>query len=140
MRKLLTNADGKIKTKIEIDELFGSVLRYLESYPNNIGLDLLSATCRLLKDDFQNSDGHNRMERYLFALKESKSFGNGWDNLVSLLEIIPQTFRESLIECVMKSYPEISFSIELYESFKSDVAFKFGVDEMNIRVNSLLGA
>jgi ATP-dependent DNA helicase RecQ len=140
VKQLMTDASGNLKSKVQVDELFGSVLRYLESYPTNIGLDLLSAICRLIRDDFENSDGRNRMERYLYTLKQSKLFENGWGNLVSLLEIIPQTLREPLIECVITIYPEISYSIELYESFKSEVAFESCVDKINIRINSLLGA
>lgn len=137
---LLMDSSGNLKSKIELEELSGSVLRFLESYPTNPGLDLLSAMCRLLNGDFENADGRNRMEFYLSALRASQSFGQGWGNLLCLFKMVPLVPRETLLKCVIMSYSELNYSIELYEQFRSEVALEFCVDTINDRISNLVGA
>jgi ATP-dependent DNA helicase RecQ len=139
VKQLITEPNGRLKSPQKIEELFGSALRFLESYPTNVGLDLLSAVCRSLYNDFENADGRLRMERFLSILRVSKEFSVGWNNLLDLLNIVPQSIRETLIDCVVTSYPEPASSLELYELFKSDVAFESCARNMNHRVNRLIG-
>jgi hypothetical protein len=54
------------------------------------------------------------MENYLSVLSRSKAFDVGWNNLLSLLTVIPQMAREPLIECIIASYPEPTYSVDLY--------------------------
>ena len=139
VRQLITEPNGKLKTTLKLEELSGSVLRFLESYPSNAGLDLLSATCRSLNNDFENADGRPRMEHFLSVLRMSKAFDVGWENLLSLLTVIPQVAREPLIESVVTSYQEPAYSVQLFELFNSDVALESCARNMNSRVNKLIG-
>lgn len=139
VKQLITGPNGKLKSSQSVEELFGSVLRFLESYPANAGLDLLSAVCRSLNNEFENADGRPRMEQFLSALKSGKAFSVGWNNLLSLLKTVPQGAREVLIDCIVTSYSEPAYSLELYELFQSEVALESCARNMNSRVNQLIG-
>lgn len=44
-------------------DLQNNLGRFLESYANNIGLNFISGILRLMNNDFENSDGKNRLEQ-----------------------------------------------------------------------------
>lgn len=60
---------NKIIDLEEINKLQNNLSRFLESYANNIGLNFISGMLRLLNDDFENSDGKDRILQSFNSLK-----------------------------------------------------------------------
>lgn len=58
----------------QLIDLQNNLSRFLESYANNVGLNFISGILRLMNNDFENSDGKNRLEQsFNFLIK------NDWD-------------------------------------------------------------
>jgi ATP-dependent DNA helicase RecQ len=55
----------KFITRRQQESLRDNLSRFLESYMQNTGLDLISGFLRLLLDDYENADGRNRLESSL---------------------------------------------------------------------------
>ena len=55
------------------ESLRDNLSRFLESYRNNTGLDLISGLLRLMLDDFDNADGANRLRSSLSYVKSLES-------------------------------------------------------------------
>lgn len=55
----------KFITRRQQESLRDNLSRFLESYMQNTGLDLISGFLRLLLDDYDNADGRNRLESSL---------------------------------------------------------------------------
>jgi len=54
----------------QINELRGSITRYLESSKNNVGLNVISGLVRLLLDDYVNADGKERLKSAFKNIRE----------------------------------------------------------------------
>ena len=61
---------NKFITLRQQEEERDSISRFLESYQDKTGLDLISGLIRLLLDDYDNSDGRRRLERSLQQIKD----------------------------------------------------------------------
>ncbi|MEQ9423783.1 MAG: RecQ family ATP-dependent DNA helicase [Cyclobacteriaceae bacterium] len=59
------NGFSAFLTRKQLNELLGNLKRFLESYMQNTGLDLISGFLRLLLDDYENTDGRKRLESSL---------------------------------------------------------------------------
>ncbi|MDC1537329.1 hypothetical protein N8452_01560, partial [Schleiferiaceae bacterium] len=60
-------------TRRQQESLRDNLSRFLESYRNNTGLDLISGLLRLMLDDFDNADGANRLRSSLSYVKSLES-------------------------------------------------------------------
>ncbi len=61
----MNSVTDKFISKTQLESLRDNLSRFLESYMQNTGLDLISGLVRLLLDDYENSDGRNRLESSL---------------------------------------------------------------------------
>ena len=63
------NLTDSFITRRQQESLRDNLSRFLESYRNNTGLDLISGLLRLMLDDFDNADGANRLRSSLSYVK-----------------------------------------------------------------------
>jgi len=68
------SAMDKFITGRQQESLRDNLSRFLESYMQNTGLDLISGFLRLLLDDYENADGRNRLES---SLEQISHFDQG---------------------------------------------------------------
>jgi ATP-dependent DNA helicase RecQ len=52
----------EVLNEVELKNLQGNLARFLESYANNVGLNYISGLVRLMNNEFENSDGKNRLD------------------------------------------------------------------------------
>ncbi len=105
----------------EQKELITTLNRFLESYMENTGLDLISGILRLMVGEYENSDGYLRLES---SLKKIKSY----DNEIKKQEILAEIFkigkkltlekRNKLVESIYKSFNEIFILERCYKELK----------------------
>lgn len=107
-----------------IGELKEQLSRFLESYMNNVGLDLLSGLVRLALNDFDDADGR---QRFVSALKKIKKYEK--DITAYIIEqIIRVTSRLShhqkgmVVESMYHVFNETAIIDKLYRNYGDDVS------------------
>ena len=93
----------------EFEKLRDGLSRFLESYRNNIGLNMISGLVRLFLDDYEDTDGRNRMEGALSAIVDIFKEGEQLeiiDNLLRLGNYLTINNKENLCLSIVEYYPE----------------------------------
>ena len=75
--------------------LIASLGRYLESYQNNPGLNLLSASCRSAIDDFNNSDGRPRFNSFWSLAGGQDATPKVWAHLIDLISLFHRMLEKN---------------------------------------------
>ena len=136
--ELLFTKSGNLRTKAQLTSLSASVLRFLESYQNNVSLNLLSGLLRLLQNDFENIDGRQRFESFL---KELGPFSEAKQVLLSLIELI-QKFgpepKKHAYSCLLEYFPEAHLARTIIEDTYQERAESIILNDMNKRLEALL--
>ena len=135
---LLFEQDGQLKSAETVEAMVSSISRYLETYQNNPGLNLLSAICRVLLDDFNNADGKNRLNAYLSTALENQNLNNFWPSFRKLLMSLPLGARESVCLELLEFDLDFEMQIDLYENLKVNVAGQKAIELMNIRIERMM--
>lgn len=93
----------------EAEPLLNSLLRYLESYGNNTGLNYLSGMLRLTCGNYAGSDGEWRLADSLKSVKENLSeaaVNKILDKTFELAKNFGEAEKNMLSETLLKIYPE----------------------------------
>ena len=135
------NQKWKILTSLipqyEADELKSMLSRLLESYQNNIGLNLMSGMLRLYLWEFENADGRIRFENALAQIKhKSQSFQQ--ERLVEILSLWKKfhlnqkvLLSKSLLKYFSQNY------LMIYESLQDEYSLNMGI---HMAINSILSS
>ena len=118
--------------------MVSSISRYLETYQNNPGLNLLSAVCRALMDDFDNADGRNRLNAYLNTAMENQSLSQFWPSFRKLVVLLPSSARENICLELLEFNLDFEIQIDLYENLAVNVAGLRAIELMNQRVERIM--
>lgn len=135
---LLSEQNGELKPVEVIESMVSSISRYLETYQNNPGLNLLSAVCRALLDDFDNADGRNRLNAYLNTAMENQSLSQFWPSFRKLLVLLPSSTRENICLELLEFNLDFEIQIDLYENLAVNVAGLRAIELMNQRVERIM--
>ena len=135
---LLSEQNGELKPVEAIESMVSSISRYLETYQNNPGLNLLSAVCRALLDDFDNADGRNRLNAYLNTAMENQSLSQFWPSFRKLLVLLPSSARENICLELLEFNLDFEIQIDLYENLAVNVAGLRAIELMNQRVERIM--
>lgn len=106
---VLTN-DGHHLNKTEFERLRDSISRYLESYRNNLGLNIVSGYARLALGEYKDSDGKDRFESGFSSIKEKFSTEMVTDLLSRLKQLAKNLSEEQktdLTTSISRFYPEV---------------------------------
>ncbi len=153
------NTDNSIKKQIYLPEinditirtekfssLRDSISRFLESYGNNVGLNFLSGLVRLFTNEYQDSDGINRFESALNAIKVNFSRREQDDIFEKILEVgiyLNENSKLDFCDSIVKLYPnKIEYLSEYYglpHLLNDKIAQKIEkLKELNIKLNEQL--
>ena len=116
------NRIDEIISNSEIISLQGNLSRFLESYANNTGLNLISGLVRLLNDDFENIDGKNRLINSINYIINSPNF--------SQTDFILIIKKSSLIIRNFKMVYRNTFAEFLIKSFELDSELIFVINDI----------
>ena len=128
---LITDEAGSLKDEEALRSLIASLGRYLESYQNNPGLNLLSASCRLATEDFNNSDGRARFNSFWSLAGGRDATPKVWAQLIDLISLFPQNAREELATELIDFDLSLERELELYERLNVDKAGEQVVTKLN---------
>ena len=86
---------GKILPQTKIEKIKFSLARYLESYQDDPGFDLVSGMCRLLNDEFNNSDGAPRLVNFIkVSQKDIVCWNDAFEDLLGFVSNLEPKYRE----------------------------------------------
>ena len=128
---LITDEAGNLKDEEALRSLIASLGRSLESYQNNPGLNLLSASCRSAIDDFNNSDGRPRFNSFWSLAGGRDATPKVWAHLIDLISLFPQNAREELATELIEFNLGLERELELYERLNVDKAGEQVVTKLN---------
>jgi ATP-dependent DNA helicase RecQ len=88
-------SDGNLVAQTKVERVQFSLARYLESNKNNPGLDLMSGMCRLLNDDFEDTDGAPRLQNFIkLAQNDKEIWSEAFPPLLEFVAILPAKKKE----------------------------------------------
>ncbi len=102
-------SDEKIK-RDEFERLRDSLSRFLESYRNNVGLNIISGLIRLSLGSYENQDGKERFEYGLSFVKDKFSKFHQLEIIEKIKKFgdhLSEENKASLCFSIMKFYPDL---------------------------------
>jgi ATP-dependent DNA helicase RecQ len=107
-----------------INELKDQLSRFLESYMNNVGLDLLSGLIRLSLDDFDDVDGQ---QRFVSALKKIKDYdlntiNHIMDKILGVTSRLTKSQKGGLVASIHNVFNDNKIIDKFYRSYEDNVS------------------
>jgi ATP-dependent DNA helicase RecQ len=121
-----------------IREITVSIARYLETYQNNPGLNLLSSVCRASLQDFDDGDGRDRFKNYFKTLTKNDVLSKSWSQIISLVKIMPDQAQEAICDEMLRFDLGLEVEIGMFEELNSESAASRVVDRINTRLERIL--
>lgn len=125
----------------DAEQLLTSLLRYLESYGNNTGLNYLSGMLRLTCGNYSGSDGEWRLADSLKSVKENLSeaaIKNFLDKTFELAKNFGEPEKSMLSETLLKIYPELLRRV--HEELNDAHSLSLILDAHTAQIKKSLGA
>ena len=121
------------------ETLLNSLLRYLESYGNNTGLNYLCGILRLSCGEFEGTDGEWRLTDSLQNVKESFSDADR-ENIINETLALAKTFGEQeknmLSEKLLGIYPELV--AQVHEELEDIYSLSLIIDASTAQIRKIL--
>ncbi|MEI9921117.1 MAG: DEAD/DEAH box helicase [Bacteroidota bacterium] len=129
----------KLLTVQQQEALRDNLRRFLESYMYNPGLDLISGMVRLWLNDFEDTDGRNRLES---ALKEVRRFDAiNIDYVKKQILKVGAVFRSKqrilLSECLCEIFTDEETQQMIFEKLQDEHSLSLILDKANIRLQKI---
>jgi ATP-dependent DNA helicase RecQ len=107
-------------TKRQQESLRDNLSRFLESYMQNVGLDLISGFLRLLLDDYENSDGRNRLESSLEQIShfEQRDIDFILEQLLEMGNILNTKNKDLLAESLYKHFNTYEYLMLIWKTLR----------------------
>lgn len=123
----------------EIETLKYNLSRFLESYMNNPGLNLISGFVRLWLNDFENTDGSTRFESALNDINSNSNISIYiLEKLLTVSVKLTPELKEELSRTLLKFY-QSKDNILLINSFLNDEnTWEMLLDDANKRINKII--
>ncbi len=107
-RMYLPTIPDERSRQAEFERLRDSLSRFLESYRDSVGLNFVSGLIRLFLDDYEDTDGRQRLESALSAIQSGFSEADQnaiIDKLIGLGIHLKEDGKEKLCISISKIYP-----------------------------------
>lgn len=132
-KNIITN---KFITERQQEGLRDNLSRFLESYMQNIGLDLISGLIRLLLDDYENTDGRNRFETSLEQIQLYKSADKDFivEQILKIGQELSAKNKSYLAESLYKFFASQEFLLKVSKSLGDSFSSSTLVEQANKRL------
>ena len=101
--------DNQEERKAKFENLRDGISRFLESYQNNNGLNIISGLTRLFLNDYGDADGKQRFEKAMNTVQELFTDSNQeliFEEIVQIAKHLELENREELCISLIIFYPE----------------------------------
>ena len=134
MRSLLQTKTGNLRSRNVLENLSGTLSRYLESYQSNAGLNLLSGLLRLEKNEFDDADGENRFNSFLDQIQETQDV----IMLIRLLVSFNKAQQDRAIEAILNRARNPDIAAIIFEQTGNLLAEAVVLKQLNERLEAIL--
>ena len=131
---LLQTKTGNLRSPKVLENLSGTLARYLESYQSNAGLNLLSGLLRLEKNEFDNVDGENRFNSFLDQIQDKQDV----TMLIGLLGSFSKNQQDEAIQAILNRARNSDVALMIFEQTGSLLAEEVVLDQLNERLEAIL--
>ena len=138
IRQLVLRKDGSLVSNSQFERMSVTLLRYLEGYRDNPGVDLMSALLCIALGEFSTANGKPRFINYLKNLAYSENVTADLNSLVNLLCKFRFLETEIAFECIFDGFQEVDLAARVLEEFDSTSAQLIIVNNLNSRLEALL--
>tara|TARA_B100000780_G_scaffold266296_1_gene222410 strand:- start:125 stop:1495 length:1371 start_codon:yes stop_codon:yes gene_type:complete len=135
---ILLTKDKKLKSATSLSKMSNNLMKYLEAYRDNPGLNLLSSLLRLSNNNFDDADGIQRFDNFLDA------FGDSYKNILQirpLIEILskfnPKLSSKALVS-ILEKYPTTELAKLILEITECEPAENFLINELSNSLEAIL--
>ena len=135
---LLVDEDGNLKESDQINANGASIARYLESYQNNPGLNLLSAFSRAALGEFNDSDGRDRFINYISQAVANDTINAVWPSLKQVIKILPENTQKLVATELLQFDLHLDIEVDLFETFGITAAAANVVGKMNRQLDEIV--
>ncbi len=136
----------KFITRRQQESLRDNLSRFLESYMQNTGLDLISGFLRLLLDDYENADGRYRLESSLGQIShfDFKEIDFILDQLLKIGNELNINNKNLLAESIYKHFNSYEYlmliSSKLGDQFSMATILEISVDKLKTINKKIYGS
>ena len=131
---LLQTKTGNLRSRNVLENISGTLSRYLESYQSNPGLNLLSGLLRLEKNEFDDADGENRFNNFLDQIQDAHDV----TILVNLLNSFNKTQQERAIKAILDRAKNPDIATKIFKQTGNIQAEAIVLEQLNKRLEAIL--
>jgi len=130
---------NKFITVRQQKHLRDNLSRFLESYMNNTGLDLISGLVRLFLDDYKNSDGRGRFETSLEQIQNYEYADKEFifQQILKLGQKLSNNNKSYLAESLYKFFNSQEFLLKIYKSLGDSFSMTTLIEHGNNRLKTI---
>jgi ATP-dependent DNA helicase RecQ len=130
---------NKFITVRQQKHLRDNLSRFLESYMNNTGLDLISGLVRLLLDDYRNSDGRDRFETSLEQIQNYEYADKEFifQQILRLGQKLSNNNKSYLAESLYKFFNSQEFLLKISKSLDDSFSMTTLIEQGNNRLKTI---
>jgi ATP-dependent DNA helicase RecQ len=120
-------------------QLKDQLSRFLESYMQHPGLDMISGLVRLMLDDFENADGASRFSSSISKIKSNEEFDQNdvLDRLMSIVRLLDEQKKAKISKVLLRYFETLDFKFKLYDELEDDYSLAVILDGYTKRLNNL---
>lgn len=126
------------QSKIHIENIKGTLGRFLESYRYNTGLNFISGITRLICDEFTNVDGKQRFESAFNQICEYDDYSRNeiLDFCLKIGDSLAKENKMHLSKILCDNYKD---KLKIHEALEDNHSLKLMIEENNERLKNILG-
>ncbi|MDC1243366.1 helicase-related protein, partial [Amylibacter sp.] len=135
---ILLTKDKKLKSAASLSKMSNNLMKYLEAYRDNPGLNLLSSLLRLSNNNFEDADGMQRFDNFLDA------FGDSYKNikqirpLIEILSKFNPELNSKAFASMLEKYPSTELAKLILEITECEPAENFLINELSNSLEAIL--
>lgn len=126
-------------TRRQQESLRDNLSRFLESYMHNTGLDLISGLVRLQLDDYDNSDGRDRLESSLEQIRhyEPSDIEFITEQILKIGQELSDNNKSNLAESLYKFFNSHEFLLRMSKSLGDSFLMSILVEQANKKLKTI---
>ena len=138
IRSIILTKDGNIIGAAKRYKMTINLMKYLEAYSDNPGLNLLSSLLRLADDNFDDPDGMQRFKQYLDTFNMSGAEILDLEPLVETLCKFQPNLAKQAFECIFEKFRQPKLAKMVLERTDSADAENILLQDINDRLEKVL--
>ena len=134
IKGLLQTKTGNLRSRNVLENISGTLSRYLESYQSNPGLNLLSGLLRLEKNEFDDADGENRFNSFLDQIQDTQDV----TMLLNLLTSFNKTQQETAVSAILDRAKNPDIAMMIFKQTGNVQAEAIVLEQLNKRLEAII--